>query len=50
MHLQEALEKLSPSKSDYRNSIKESISAVECLCREITGESTLDKALKKNGK
>lgn len=47
MHLQEALEKLSPSRSDYRNSIKESISAVECLCREMTGESTLDKALKK---
>lgn len=47
IHLHEALEKLSPLKSDYRNSIKESISAVECLCREITGESTLDKALKK---
>lgn len=46
-HLQNALEKLSPSNSDYRNSIKESISAVECVCREITGESTLDKSLKK---
>lgn len=46
VHLQNALEKLSPSKSDYRNSIKESISAVECICREITGESTLDRALK----
>ena len=46
-HLQNALEKLSPSISDYRNSIKESISAVECVCREITGESTLDKSLKK---
>lgn len=37
---------------DYRNSIKESISAVECLAREITGESTLDRAfpkLKTNG-
>lgn len=45
-HLQNALEKLSPAKLDYRNSIKESISAVECVCREITGESTLDKALK----
>ncbi len=47
IHLQEALEKLSPTKTDYRNSIKESISAVECLCRDITGENTLDKALKK---
>lgn len=46
-HLQTALEKLSLSQCDYRNSIKESISAVECICREITGESTLDKALKK---
>lgn len=46
-HLQNALEKLSPSNYDYRNSIKESISAVEYICREITGESTLDKALKK---
>lgn len=32
---------------DYRNSIKESISAVECICREITGESTLDRAIPK---
>lgn len=46
VHLQNALEKLSPSKSDYRNSIKESISAVECICREITGESTLDRAIR----
>lgn len=46
-HLQEALKKLSPTTIDYRNSIKESISAVECICREITGESTLDKSLKK---
>lgn len=45
-HLQEALKKLSPTNPDYRNSIKESISAVECVCREITGESTLDRALK----
>ena len=30
---------------DYRNSIKESISAVEAYCREKTGESTLGKAL-----
>ena len=32
---------------DYRNSIKESISAVEAYCREITGENTLGKALNK---
>lgn len=32
---------------DYRNSIKESISAVEAYCREKTGESTLGRALKK---
>ena len=30
---------------DYRNSIKESISAVECLCRAITKKSTLDDAI-----
>lgn len=45
-HLRTALEKLSLSQRDYRNSIKESISAVECVCREITSESTLDRALK----
>lgn len=46
-HLQTALEKLSASQKepDYRNSIKESISAVECLCRTITRENTLGKAL-----
>ena len=52
-HLEEALKHLSNRPSpDYRNSIKESISAVEALCREITGESTLGpalKALEKNG-
>ena len=32
---------------DYRNSIKESISAVEAYCREKTGENTLGQALKK---
>jgi hypothetical protein len=32
---------------DVRNSIKESISAVETVCRELTGESTLGTALKK---
>jgi hypothetical protein len=52
-HLEEALKHLSSRPNpDYRNSIKESISAVEALCREITGESTLGPALKsleKNG-
>jgi hypothetical protein len=32
---------------DVRNSIKESISAVETVCRELTGESTLGADLKK---
>ncbi len=46
-HLEEALKHLSNRTApDYRNSIKESISAVEALCREITGESTLGPALK----
>jgi len=48
IHLNSALKFLSDRKSpDYRNSIKESISAVESICRIITGESTLGKALKK---
>lgn len=34
-------------EADYRNSIKESISAVEAYCRKKTGEGTLGKALKK---
>lgn len=33
--------------ADYRNSIKESISAVEAYCRDQTGESTLGKSLNK---
>lgn len=33
--------------ADYRNSIKESISALESYCRIKTGEATLGKALKK---
>ena len=33
--------------ADYRNSIKESISAVEAFCRKETSEGTLGKALKK---
>lgn len=48
VHLKDALSKMSNKKSpDYRNSIKESISAVEALCRNITGENTLGEALKK---
>lgn len=51
-HLNKALELYSQRPlGDYRNSIKESISAVEAYCREITGENTLGKALDKlNGK
>lgn len=48
-HLKTALDFLSDKKSpDYRNSIKESISAVEAICRLITGSSqaTLRQALK----
>lgn len=48
-HIQTALQKLSDKKSpDYRNSIKESISAVEAICRLITGKdnATLGQALK----
>lgn len=46
-HLHTALKHLSASQSgpDYRNSIKESISAVECFCRTIMGTNTLGKAL-----
>lgn len=47
-HIETALKLLSDRKHpDYRNSIKESISAVEAVCRYITNESTLDKALPK---
>ena len=47
-HLNSALEKYAQRPNgDYRNSIKESISAVEAFCREKTGESTLGKALSK---
>lgn len=46
VHLSEALKLFSDKEHpDYRNSIKESISAVEALCRELTGKSTLGKAL-----
>ena len=50
IHLSEALKKLSDKNSpDYRNSIKESISAVESVCQQITGDksSELGKTLKK---
>lgn len=49
-HLDEALKKLSDREQpDYRNSIKESVSAVEAACREVTGnpKATLQDALKK---
>ena len=48
-HLKSALSKLSDRKApDYRNSVKESISAVEAICRVITGnpKATLGDALK----
>jgi hypothetical protein len=47
-HLRTALDLLSDRKSpDYRNSIKESISAVEAACNLITGsKATLGQALK----
>jgi hypothetical protein len=46
IHLTNALDKLSDRVNpDYRNSIKESISALETAFRTITGESTLGKAL-----
>lgn len=48
IHLNTALATLSNRKTpNYRNSIKESISAVETACRVLTGESTLGDALKK---
>lgn len=49
-HLRRALELLSDkTEPDYRNSIKESISAVEALCAKLTGDSsaTLGQALKR---
>ncbi len=48
LHITDSLRKLSDKKSpDYRNSIKESISAVEACCRILTRENTLGKALEK---
>lgn len=48
-HISTALQHLAASQKDpdYRNSIKESISAVEACCRYITKESTLDRAISK---
>lgn len=49
-HLKKALDLLADRKSpDYRNSVKESISAVEAICKLITEEkkATLGQALKK---
>lgn len=47
-HMSDALKHLSTRPNpDYRNSIKESISAVEAICRKITEEDTLGKALNK---
>lgn len=49
IHLKTALDKLSDRKSpDYRNSIKESISAVEAICKQIANDAKadLEKALK----
>lgn len=47
-HLNRALQHYAKRpEGDYRNSIKESISAVEAWCREKTGESTLGLALSK---
>lgn len=50
IHIKAALDMLSDRKKpDYRNSIKESISAVEAMCRIITGDekATLGAAIKK---
>jgi len=52
-HLKQALNLLADRKSpDYRNSIKESISAVEAICRVITKDekATLGQALEKLAK
>jgi AbiJ N-terminal domain 4 len=47
-HLEQATGLLADRKKpDYPNSIKESISAVESVCRVVTGEQTLGGALKK---
>ena len=46
VHLNQALRLLSNRENpDYRNSIKESISAIEATCRVLTNQNTLGKAL-----
>lgn len=47
LHIDAALKYLSASQAnpDYRNSVKESISAVEACCRSITNKNTLGDAL-----
>jgi hypothetical protein len=50
IHFREALKKLSDRHNpDYRNSIKESISAVESACKKLTGDQSedLNRALQK---
>jgi hypothetical protein len=52
LHLRRALELFSDRNNpDYRNSIKESISAVEAMCKLVVGDEkdTLAKAIKKVG-
>ena len=47
-HITKALELIGKKpKPDYSNSIKESISAVESICRRLTGEKDFGKALNK---
>lgn len=47
-HLQKSMQHLSRRPdADASNSIKESISALEAVCRDLTGEATLGKSLKK---
>lgn len=47
IHIESALNSISAANPapDYRNSIKESISAVECFCRLVTKKNTLGEAL-----
>jgi hypothetical protein len=46
LHLKSALGLLAEKPvGDYRNSIKESVSAVEAVCREMTGKNSLGDAL-----
>jgi AbiJ N-terminal domain 4 len=52
-HIDTAIQLLSDRESpDYRNSVKESISAVEAICRQVTGKpnATLGGALKELGR